>query len=324
VLMDARSGEVLAMVNQPSYNPNGDRARDMAAGRVRNRGVTDPFEPGSTMKPFIVAAALESGQYRVDSTVDTSPGYMRVGRETVRDAKNYGLIDISTIIKKSSNVGVSKISLELPPKTLWSFLQSLGFGAPVKSGFPGEAAGRLTAYYDWQPFDRATISFGYGVMANALQLARAYAAMAADGLMPEVSFIRQDEKTSAERVMSEETAGWMRDMLETVVSTGGTAPKAAVSGYRVGGKTGTVKKIVDGAYADKHYLAVFAGMAPMSDPRFVMVVMIDEPKEKGFYGGQVAAPVFSKVMAGALRLMNIAPDQLLRPETLVVSVGDRG
>ena len=324
LLLDVRSGEVLAMVNQPSYNPNGDRYRDMVAGKVRNRAVTDPFEPGSTMKPFIVAAALESGKYTPKTKVNTSPGYYKIGKEMVKDERNYGLMDVSGIIKKSSNVGVSKISLNLVAKELWRFLDKVGFGVPMESGFPGEAAGRLTAYYRWQKFDRATISFGYGVMANAMQLARAYAAIAADGYMPDITFTKQDSKTNAQQVMSETTAGQVRDMLETVVSADGTAPRAAVPGYRVGGKTGTVKKTVNGVYADNHYLAVFAGMAPMSNPRFAMVVMIDEPSKGGFYGGRVAAPVFAKVMAGTLRLMNVAPDQPMMRDVRMVSVGGKG
>jgi cell division protein FtsI (penicillin-binding protein 3) len=306
VLMDARTGEVLAMVNEPAYNPNDSRARK--GGRLRNRALTDLFEPGSTVKPFVVAAALESGEYRPETLVETRPGYLRVGSGTVRDVHNYGLLDVTGVIRKSSNVGVSKIALSLPAKALWGFYDSLGFGHAVNTGFPGERSGTLTKYSLWRPFDQAVISFGYGLSTSTLQLARAYAAVANGGVLPEVTLLRRDQSVSGQRVMRADVARQVRAMLEQVVLKGGTAPRAAVSGYRVGGKTGTVKKAIPGGYSEDKYVSLFAGMAPMSDPRLVLVVMVDTPRGDKYYGGLVAAPVFSRVMDGALRMLNIAPD----------------
>ena len=308
VILDVRSGEVLAMVNQPAYNPNGSKRGKR--GRFRNRAVTDVFEPGSTMKPFTVAAALESGRYRPNSRIDTGPGFLKVGRNRVRDHHNLGVIDVSTVIRKSSNVGASKIALDLPAKELWGFFSGMGFGDSTATGFPGESSGQLTSYQRWARIDQATLAFGYGLSVTPLQLARAYAVLANEGVRLPVSLLRLEQKPEGKRVMSESTARAVRGMLESVVSTEGTAPAAAVPGYRVAGKTGTVKKSISGGYSDDRYLAVFAGMAPASNPRLVMVVMIDEPNAGEYYGGKVAAPVFSKVMAGALRLMNIAPDGL--------------
>ena len=311
VILDAKTAEVLAMVNQPAYNPNGSRGGK--AGRFRNRAVTDVFEPGSTMKPLTIAAALESGRFKTDSVIDTAPGYYYVGRHQVKDIRNFGAIDLATVIRKSSNVGVSKVALDMPKEDLHEFFSRLGFGDPTTTGFPGESGGQLTPSQRWAKIDQATLSFGYGLSVTPLQLARAYAVLAADGIRRPVSLIKRDEIPKGERIISAATARAVRKMMEAVVSVEGTAPKAAVSGYRVAGKTGTAKKSIAGGYAEKRYLAVFAGMVPASDPRLVMVVMIDEPNAGQFYGGQVAAPVFSKVMTGALRLLNIPPDDL--PDT---------
>ncbi len=305
VILDVKTGEVLAMVNQPSYNPNASRR---AGGRLRNRAATDVFEPGSTMKPFTVAAGLESGQYRPGTVIDTHPGFMRVGRHRVRDHHDYGEIDLSTIIRKSSNVGVSKIALSLEPERLWNLFSRLGLGEATGSGFPGEAGGQLSDPNGWARIDQATLAFGYGLSVTPLQLARAYAVLAADGLRRPVTLLRSDRPAPGERVMSAATAREVRRMMESVVSAEGTAARAAIPGYTVAGKTGTVKKSVAGGYAEKRYQAVFAGMAPASDPRLVMVVMINEPGGDDYYGGLVAAPVFSRVMSGALRLLNIPPD----------------
>ena len=319
VILDVASGEVLAMVNQPSYNPNGSKRG--RRGRFRNRAVTDVFEPGSTMKPFTVAAALESGRYRPETLVDTSPGYIKVGRYRVRDHDDLGLIDLTTVIRKSSNVGAGKIALDLPREQLWGLYHRVGFGDPTDTGFPGEANGQLTPYARWARIDQATLSFGYGLSVTALQLARAYAVLAADGLRRPVSLLRRQQPPVAERVLGADSARAVRAMMETVVSAGGTAPRAAVPGYRVAGKTGTVKKSIAGGYAKKRYLALFAGMIPASDPRLVMVVMIDEPSAGKYYGGQVAAPVFSRVMAGAMRLLNIAPDGLQPQSPRIAAAG---
>jgi cell division protein FtsI (penicillin-binding protein 3) len=306
-LLDTQTGEVLAIVNQPSYNPN---SRTQVKGSAsRNRAITDIYEPGSTMKPFVVALGLELGLYRPDTVIDTAPGTMRVGHNIVKDIHNYGVLDVAHVLQKSSNVGVTKIALNLPSKKFWAFYNNLGFGQPLETGFPGEANGRLSDYQGWSPFEQATLSFGYGVSASTLQLARAYLSLANDGVMPMVSLVKRNKSPELHRIMSVQTAGGVRAMLEQVVTREGTALKAAIPGFRVAGKTGTVKKSGVGGYSSSRYLSVFAGMAPVSKPRLVMVVMIDEPSAGEYYGGAVAAPVFSRVMEGALRLLNIAPDQ---------------
>ena len=306
VVLDVKSGEVVAMVNQPSFNPN--NRQQSRSSSMRNRAVTDVFEPGSTMKPFIVACALENGLYRPETQVSTSPGWMQVGRNTVRDVHDYGLLDVSGVIRKSSNVGISKIALSLPAEEIWASLSDLGFGTQTFSGFPGEASGLLSHYSGWNAIETATLSFGYGISATPLQLAQAYAVLATGGIKRPVTFLRDGDVTGERRVMPAAITRQVRNMLEQAAGPDGTAPLAQVPGYRVAGKTGTVKKSNAGGYSRNKYLAVFAGMAPASDPRFVMVVMVDEPSNGKYYGGQVAAPVFSKVMAGALRLMAVPPD----------------
>ena len=306
VLLDVQTGEVLAMVNQPSYNPN--KVSDRRGGKRRNRAVTDLFEPGSTIKPFIVAAALQSGEVSPATRIDTSPGTLRIGRHLVRDARNYGLIDVGTIIAKSSNVGASKLALGMTAETLWDMLDACGFGTPTASGFPGESGGMLAPYDQWRDVGRATLAYGYGLSVTPLQLARAYAVLAADGVRRPVSFLKQEEIVAGERVMPVEVARQVRAMMERVVSPKGTGRRAAVAGYRVAGKTGTARKLKASGYGDDSYFAVFGGFAPASRPRLAMVVMIDEPRNEDYYGGVVAAPVFSRVMSGALRLLNIAPD----------------
>lgn len=308
VMLDARSGDVLAMVNQPSFNPNS--RKNLVANRFRNRAVTDVFEPGSTVKPFVVACAVDKGIYSTAAVINTSPGFKKVEGGLVRDARNYGSLDITHILQKSSNVGVSIIALDLKPHTFWSCYRKLGFGQRAGVRFPGEAVGRLRPYEDWRRFEQATLSFGYGLSGSALQLARAYTAIANDGEMVSVRLVADEQDAGREttRVMSAETAASVRGMLETVVSREGTAYRAAVPGYRIAGKTGTVKKAGPGGYKQKSYLALFAGMAPASDPQIVTVVIVDEPGAGEFYGGKVAAPIFSRVMDGALRLLGIPPD----------------
>jgi cell division protein FtsI (penicillin-binding protein 3) len=313
VVLDVKSGEVIAMVNQPSFNPN--NRQQSRSSSMRNRAVTDVFEPGSTMKPFIVVTALESGRYQPDTLVSTSPGWMRVGVNTVRDVHDYGQLDVSGVIRKSSNVGISKIALSLPAEDIWTQLTALGFGTQTFSGFPGEASGLLSYFGGWNAIETATLAFGYGVSVTPLQLAQAYAVLATGGIKRSITFLREGEVTEEHRVMPAAIARQVRTMLEQAAGPTGTAPLAQVPGYRVAGKTGTVKKSSAGGYSSHKYLAVFAGMAPASDPRFVMVVMIDEPSNGKYYGGQVAAPVFSKVMAGALRLMAVPPDNMPLLET---------
>ena len=308
VVLDIKNGEVIAMVNQPSFNPN--KRQQLRSSSMRNRAVTDVFEPGSTMKPFIVASALESGRYQPETPVSTSPGWLRVGVNTVRDVHDYGQLDVSGVIRKSSNVGISKIALSLPADEIWTLLTELGFGAQTFSGFPGEASGLLSYHGDWNAIETATLAYGYGVSVTPLQLAQAYAVLATGGIKRSVVFLRDSDVTEERRIMPAVIAQQVRNMLEQAAGPNGTAPLAQVPGYRVAGKTGTVKKSSAGGYSSNKYLAVFAGMAPASDPRFVMVVMVDEPANGKYYGGQVAAPVFSKVMAGALRLMAVPPDDV--------------
>ena len=310
VVLDPRSGEVLAMVNQPAFNPNDRRQRQGA--RTRNRAVTDVFEPGSTAKPFTIAAALESGAWRPDSKVDTAPGHYRVSGYTIKDSKNLGRIDLGGIISHSSNVGASKVALQLDPAELYGIFERVGFGASTNSGLPGEAGGVLRNWAQWYPLDQATLSFGYGFSVTALQLAQAYAVIAADGVRHPVTLIKGQVAEEPEQVLSAETARKVRQMMERVVQPSGTGYRAAIEGYRVAGKTGTAKKLVGGSYSEDTYTAVFAGMAPAGDPRLVAVVVIHAPKKGGFYGGEVAAPVFSRIMTRALRMLNVTPDELLR------------
>ena len=320
VILDARTGEVLAMVGQPSYNPN--NRNGLKGEYFRNRVVTDVFEPGSTIKAFIIAAALESGQYTPDTMIDTRPGYFKVGNHTIRDHNNYGVIDVATVIQKSSNVGASKIALSLEPSKLWDTLTSVGFGITSGSGFPGEASGYLAPSNNWSEVELATIAFGYGISVTLMQLAQAYMVLATDGMMLPVSFVKSTQPPVGKRVMPADIASQLRDMLAAVVKKEGTGQRAAVTGYSVAGKTGTIHKAESGGYSENRYLSLFAGMAPVKDPRLVMVVMIDEPRGEEYYGGQVAAPVFSKVMAGTLRLLDIAPDDL--PAININIVAGRG
>ena len=308
VILEVKTGEVLAMVNQPSYNPN-DRSQYLAE-RYRNRAITDIFEPGSSIKPLILAAALESGQYKPGSYIDTSPGYVVVGAKKIEDHSNLGRISLTTILSRSSNVGVTKIAMSLEPDQLWGAMTQFGLGSMTASGFPGESAGLLTHYNHWQQISQATLAYGYGISVTPLQLAQAYAALGNDGVLRQVSLIALDEPTASERIISSNTATAVREMMEEVVNAGGTGTKAAVEGYRVAGKTGTAWKFSAGGYSEDKYLSIFAGMAPASDPRLVTVVIIDEPGGDLYYGSDVAAPVFADVMAESLRLMAIPPDAL--------------
>lgn len=309
VVLDARTSEVLAMVNQPSYNPN--NRGTLKNSHVRNRAVTDVFEPGSTMKPFTVAAALESKKYLPGNVIRTGPGYFRVGRDTVRDTKNYGNLNLTDILVKSSNVGASKLALSLEPEKLWDLYSRAGFGSPTYSGFPGEASGLMTDHWNWSEIDHATLSFGYGMSVTSLQLARAYTVLANGGRMSPTSFLALDDvPVEQEQVMEEAVARRVLKMMEAVVSAEGTGARADVAGYRVAGKTGTVHKADVGGYSEERYLSLFAGMAPVSDPRLVVVVMINEPRTEAYHGGQAAAPAFSKVMSGALRQLGVVPDDV--------------
>lgn len=308
VILDIVTGEVLAMVNQPTYNPN-DRSQFVAA-RYRNRAITDIFEPGSSIKPLIVAAALESGQYRPSSVVDTAPGFVTVGAKRIEDSKNLGRISLTTILVRSSNVGVTKVAMTLQPDQLWETMTQFGLGEMTTSGFPGESAGMLTHFSNWRPISQATIAYGYGVSVTPLQLAHAYATLGNNGVMQPISLFATDEVMGGEQVISEDTAFAVRQMLEEVVRPGGTGAKASVDGYRIAGKTGTAWKFAKGGYSKDKYISIFAGLAPASNPRLAAVVVIDEPSGELYYGSDVAAPVFAEVMSESLRLLAVTPDNM--------------
>jgi len=311
VVVDAVTGEILALANVPAFNPNNRSQRD--ANRARNRAVTDLFEPGSTLKPFTVAAALEARVVRPDTLLDTAPGYLTIGSATIHDAHPEGMLSVTEVIQKSSNVGAAKLALAMPREQLWSVLSAVGFGAVPHTGFPGEAAGRLRDYQRWRPIEQATMAYGHGISVSLLQLARAYTVFATDGLLQPLTLLRRDAPVAGVRVISQGTARAVRTMLESVTHPGGTAVRAQVMGYRVAGKTGTAHKLEDGSYANDQYVSSFVGMAPASNPQLLIAVMIDEPSNGGYYGGTVAAPVFSAVMAESLRMRGVAPDAPILP-----------
>jgi cell division protein FtsI (penicillin-binding protein 3) len=308
VVLDVKTGEVLAIVNQPTYNPN-DRSQ-FSAERYRNRAVTDIFEPGSSIKPFVVAAALETGEFEPGSVIDTAPGYVRVGAKTIEDNRNLGRVSLTTILARSSNVGVTKLAMALQPDRLWQTMTEFGLGSLTSSAFPGESAGLLTHFSNWKPISQATLAYGYGVSVTALQLAQAYAAIGNGGRLNPVSLVALETPAEGEQVIAPATAAAVRKMLEEVVRPGGTGTKAAVAGYRVAGKTGTAWKFAAGGYSEDKYISIFAGLAPASDPRLAAVVVIDEPSGELYYGSDVAAPVFADVMTESLRLLAVPPDAL--------------
>lgn len=318
VVLDAKTGEVLALVNQPSYNPN-DRS-GLSTDALRNRALTDLFEPGSTIKPLTVAAAMMSGQYTRDSVIDTSPGYIRVGGASIKDHRNYGKLDLTGIITKSSNVGVTKLALEMPHDTVRNLLHNVGLGRDTGTGFPGERTGVLPFLAERQRVERSTMSYGYGLSSTLLQLAQSYIPLAADGIMRPATLLKQTQAPAGTRVLPPGVGPQVLDMLETVISAQGTGRRAAVEGYRVGGKTGTVHKASGGGYAEDKYVSVFTGIAPLTNPRLVIAVMVDNPKGQEYYGGLVAAPVFSRIAAGSLRLLNVPPDKWPEPSSSQVAM----
>lgn len=317
VVLDAATGEVLAMANFPTYNPNQRGSIDPA--RMRNRTVTDLFEPGSTLKPFTVATALELGVVTPTTIIDTAPGQLIIGKAIIHDAHLSGALTVAQVIQKSSNVGAAKLALRLPSEKMWSVFNSVGFGTPPQSGFPGEVSGRLRAYEHWKPIEQATMSYGHGISVSLLQLARAYTIFASDGELKSPVLVKHDGAAESRRVISVETAQAVRKMLEMAVEPGGTAPQARVAGYRVAGKTGTAHKLEGRSYAANRYIASFVGFAPVSNPRLIVAVMIDEPSTGQYYGGAVAAPVFREVVGGALRLMGVAPDAPVEKMVLPVA-----
>lgn len=309
VVLDATTGEILALVNQPSFNPNNRQKLDPR--NLRNRAVTDLFEPGSTVKPFTVLAALESGEYKPHSLVNTSPGTMRIGKKLVRDHRNYGVLSIEKILTKSSNVGTSKLALRLPPEHMRSVFNRVGLGTLTGSEYPGESVGVLPVRDRWHDIERATLSYGYGLSVTALQLAQAYSVLAAEGVKRPLTMLKHDSKRfPGEQVVKSQHAKEVLHMLESVVSDDGTASRGKVPGYRIAGKTGTVHKLTREGYSEDNYVALFAGIAPVSNPKFVTVVVINNPRGEDYYGGLVAAPVYARIMSRVLPLYNIIPDDL--------------
>ncbi len=309
VVLDVKTGEVLALANYPTYNPN-NRAV-LSGQQLRNRVMTDTFEPGSTLKPFTVALALDTKRVTPNTLMQTAPGRMTLGPATISDAHPHGVLSIAQVIQKSSNIGTAKLALQMPAQEMWELFTNAGFGQQPKFGFPGAVAGRVRPFKKWRPIEQATMSYGHGISVSLVQLARSYMIFARDGDIIPLSFQKVGEVPQGQHVITAKTAREMRAMLETVVSPEGTAPKAQVPGYRVGGKTGTAYKVVGGGYDKRKYIGSFVGMAPMSDPRIIVAVMIDEPTGLYHYGGDVAAPTFSAVTANALRSLNVPPDSTI-------------
>jgi cell division protein FtsI (penicillin-binding protein 3) len=315
VTLDSQTGEILAMVNSPVYNPNSRKG--VKASAMRNRALTDVYEPGSTMKPLTVAAAIETGGYTADTVIDTSPGRIRVGRKTLPDPRNYGEITVSRVVEKSSQVGITKIALDIGHEPIWNMFNRFGFGQSTATGFPGESSGSLPNRPKWHAIEKVTLAFGYGLTATPLQLAHAYTVFANGGVQPPISLLALgDELPEGREVISPELASQMLQILNRVTGKNGTARKARVEGYDVGGKTGTVHKVGPGGYIDDQYIALFAGVAPIDNPRIVTVVILNEPKGESYGGGSAAAPIFSRVTEGALRLLNIPPS---KPEAVIVA-----
>jgi len=306
VVIDVSNGDILAMVNQPKFNPN--NRQDRIPDQFRNRSVTDVFEPGSTIKPFTVAMALQSRLLVPDTRIDTTPGVLRIGRNRVRDVRDYGLLTVSRVIMKSSNVGAAKIAMMFEPEILVDVLKSVGFGASTNIDFPGEVPGIVPAR-KLRQFEQATLSFGYGMSSTTLQLARAYSVLANGGRLISPRLVKSHVPAASQEVFDPAVVKQVRNMLELAVSDQGTGSLARVARYRIAGKTGTAQKIIDGKYAKDRYQSLFAGYGPVTNPRLAMVVVIDDPRGEQYYGGKVAAPVFSKVMSGALRLLNVPPDR---------------
>jgi cell division protein FtsI (penicillin-binding protein 3) len=312
VVLDARNGEILALANYPSFDPN-DRAR-LTGRQLRNRAVVDTFEPGSTIKPLVVALSIDEGKVRPQSVIDTAPGWYKIGPAVIHDTSNHGVMTVSEAVQKSSNIALAKLALNLPAETIWTKYRQYGLGLRPELTFPGVASGKVRPYKRWRPIEQATMAYGYGLSASLLQMAQIYTAYAGDGTMQRVSLLRNGAHAAAPSVDTDlavtkpATARAIRAMLEMATGEGGTGRAAVVPGYRIGGKTGTARKQVGATYAKNRYRALFVGMAPMSDPRLIVAVMIDDPAGKAFYGGTVAGPVFSEVTGGALQLLGVPPD----------------
>ena len=314
VVLDAQTGDVLALANYPSYSP--DKRSNLSGAQLRNRALTDTFEPGSTMKPFVVGLAMEKGLIKPETMIDTAPGKLNMYGMTVTDAHPHGMLSVNEVIQKSSNVGTVKIAMRMPPKDMWEMYTQVGFGQKPQVPFPGAVAGRLRAYKTWRPMEQATMSYGYGLSTSLFQLAQAYTVFARDGEVAPVSLLKRQDKVAGVRVMNAQNAASVRHMLHMVTGPGGTAPKAQTMGYSVGGKTGTAHKLDGKTYAAKKYRGFFVGLAPIDNPRIVVAVMIDEPTAGRYYGGDVAAPVFSQTVQQTLRMLEVQPDMAVKPQVV--------
>ena len=314
VVLDAQTGDVLALANYPSYSP--DKRSNLSGAQLRNRALTDTFEPGSTMKPFVVGLAMEKGLIKPETMIDTAPGKLNMYGMTVTDVHPHGMLSVNEVIQKSSNVGTVKIAMRMPPKDMWEMYTQVGFGQKPQVPFPGAVAGRLRAYKTWRPMEQATMSYGYGLSTSLFQLAQAYTVFARDGEVAPVSLLKRQDKVAGVRVMNAQNAASVRHMLHMVTGPGGTAPKAQTMGYSVGGKTGTAHKLDGKTYAAKKYRGFFVGLAPIDNPRIVVAVMIDEPTAGRYYGGDVAAPVFSQTVQQTLRMLEVQPDMAVKPQVV--------
>lgn len=318
VVLDALSGEVLALASYPSYSPS--KRQSLSGAQLRNRALTDTFEPGSTMKPFIVALALEKGLVTPTTQIQTAPGRLVIGGSTISDAHPYGLLTVNEVIQKSSNVGTVKMAMQMQPREMWEMYSQVGFGQKPQVAFPGAVSGRLRAYKSWRPIEQATMSYGYGLSTSLFQLAHAYTVFARDGELVPVTLLKTDGPVGGVRMIDARHAIAVRHMLHLVTGPGGTAPKAQTMGYSVGGKTGTARKQEGRGYADKKYRGFFVGIAPIEQPRIVVAVMIDEPSGEKYFGGDVAAPVFSDTVQQTLRVLGIQPDMAVKPQIVAHAV----
>lgn len=309
VVLDVQTGEVLALANWPTYNPNS--RSNLSGEQLRNRVLTDTFEPGSTMKPFAISLALEKGLVQPNTSMPIGKSIV-IGKKAITDTHPYGVLTVAEVVQKSSNIGTVKLAMQLQPQEMWEMFQAIGLGQAPNLGFPGAVAGRLRPYKNWVPIDQATMSYGYGLSASLFQMARAYSIFARDGELVPTTIYKSNSIPKGTQVISAKTAIQMREMLELVTQTGGTATTAQTLGYRVGGKTGTAHKVEGKGYAGNKYRGFFVGMAPMSSPRIVVAVMVDEPSAGGYYGGIVAAPAFANIVAGTLRSMNVLPDAAIK------------
>ena len=318
VVLDIHTGEVLALANYPSYVP--DKRQNLSGAQLRNRALTDTFEPGSTMKPFVIALALNKGNVKPETQIQTAPGRMTIGSATISDSHAHGVLSVTEVIQKSSNIGTAKIALQMQPRDMWEMFNNVGFGQKPILPFPGAVSGRLRPYKSWRPIEQATMSYGYGISVSLFQLAHAYTIFARDGDLVPVSMLKVSGPIVGVPVIEARHAHDVRNMLHLVTGPGGTAPKAQTMGYSVGGKTGTAHKVEGRGYADKKYRGVFAGLAPIDSPRIAVAIMIDEPSNGQYFGGDVAAPVFSQTVQQTLKVLGIAPDMSVKPQVVTLAV----